>query len=49
MHVAQEDVNLADMVIDIADVKNGLPTYLKQTESVKKKKVNKVDTAVQQR
>lgn len=47
IHVAQEDVNLADMMIDVADVKNGLPTYLKQTESVKKKKVNKVDTVVQ--
>jgi fructose-specific phosphotransferase system component IIB len=47
IHIAQEDVNLADMMIDVADVKNGLPTYLKQTESVKKKKVNKVDTVVQ--
>jgi len=49
IHIAQEDVNLADMMIDVADVKNGLPTYLKQTESVKKKKVNKVDTDIQQR
>jgi hypothetical protein len=49
VQVAQEDINLAEMMIDIADVNNGQPTYLKQTESVKKKKVSKVDTVVQQR